>query len=146
MLKKFVAPVLVAGLLLGGVATAAGAASATTPPTSGAVVTHPGGHHGIRVWLKAHRRQLRKAGLAISAKTIGVTPEALRAELKSGRSIAEVAGEHGVCAQTVVSALVSAADARIDQAVAAGTLTSTQAATIKAALPTRLTKAVNHVF
>ncbi len=146
MLKKFVAPVLVVGLLLGGVATAAGAASTATPPTTGAVVTHPGSHHGIRVWLKAHRRQLRKAGLAISAKAIGVTPQALRADLKSGKSIAEVAGEHGVSAQTVVSALVTAADTRIDQAVAAKTLTSAEAATIKAALPTRLTKAVNHVF
>jgi urease alpha subunit len=146
VLKKFVAPVLVAGLLLGGVATAAGATSATTPPTTGAVVTHPGSHHGIKLWLKAHRRQLRKAGLAISAKTIGVTPQALRAELKSGKSVAEVAGEHGVSAQTVVDAWTSAADARIDQAVAAKTLTSAEAAKIKAALPARLTKAVNHVF
>ena len=48
-----------------------------------------------------------------------MTPQALRAELKSGKSVADVAGEHGVSAQTVVNALVGAADARIDKAVAA---------------------------
>jgi urease alpha subunit len=145
VLKKFIAPVVIAGLLLGGAATAAGAAATTTPGT-GAVVTHPGTHHGVKGWLKAHRRQLRQAGLAISAKTSGVTPQALRAELTSGKSVAEVAGEHGVSAQTVVDALVSAADTRIDQAVAAHKLTSTEASAIKAALPPRLTKAVDHVF
>jgi hypothetical protein len=143
---KFVAPAVVAGLLLGGgVAATAGTASAAAPAPATAAAT-TGTHHAVKVWLRAHRRQLRKAGLAISAKAIGVTPAALRTELTSGKSVAEVAGEHGVSAQTVVNALISAADTRIGQAVTAGTLTSTEAAAIKAALPARLTKAVNHVF
>jgi DNA-binding CsgD family transcriptional regulator len=145
--KKFVAPVVIAGLLSGGVAATAGTASATTPaPSTAAGVPATGGHHGVKAWLRAHRRQLRKAGLVISAQAIGVTPQALRVELQSGKSVAEVAGEHGVSVQTVVNALTSAADARVAQAVAAHKLSATQAAAIKAALPQRLTKAVNHVY
>jgi transposase-like protein len=144
VLKKLVAPVVIAGLLVGGGLTATAAtASAAAPAAAAPAAT---GHHAVKAWLKAHRRQLRKAGLEISAKAIGVTPQALRAELKSGKSVAQVAGEHGVSAQTVENAVLSAADARIDQAVAAGKLTSTEAATIKAALPAAVSKAVNHVF
>ena len=144
MFKKFVAPVVIAGVLLGGAATAAtaGTASAATPATATATT----GHHALKTWLKAHRRQIRRAALAVSAKTIGITPQALRAELKSGKSVAQVAGEHGVTAQTVIGALVGAADTRIDQAVSDHKLTSDQAAKLKAALPARVTKAVNHVF
>jgi urease alpha subunit len=142
--KKFVAPVVIVGVLLGGGATlAAGPASAAAPT---AAATAPAGHHALRAWLKAHRHQIRKDALAVSAKSIGVTPQALRAELKSGKSVATVAGEHGVSTQTVVTALVNAADARVDQAVKVGKLTSDQAAKIKAALPARVTKAVNHTF
>lgn len=143
MFKKFVAPIVVAGLLVGGAVTAtAGPASAATPATA----TATSGHHALKVWLKAHRRQLRKAGLAISAKAIGVSPQVLLAELKSGKSVAEVAGEHGVSSQTVVNALVSAADARVDHAVTTDRVTSTEASKIKAALPALVTRAVNHVF
>jgi hypothetical protein len=141
VLKKFVAPVVIAGVLLGGAVTA-GTASAATP----AAATATTGHHALKAWLKAHRHQIRKAAVAISAKTIGVTSQDLVTELKSGKSVAAVAGEHGVSAQTVVNALVSAADARIDQAVTANKLTAAQAGKIKAALPARVTKAVNHVF
>lgn len=143
MFKKLFAPIVIASVLLGGAAATAGTASAATP--AAATATTPG-HPALKAWLKAHRHQLRKAGLIISAKAIGVTPQALRAELKSGKSVADVAGEHGVSAQTVVDALNSAVDARIDKAVAAKTLTTEQAAAIKAAAPAWLTKAVNHVF
>jgi hypothetical protein len=147
MLKKIVAPVIVAGVLLGG-AVSMGTASAATPTTSAntATATTPAGHPKVRAWLRAHRRRLRREGAAISAKTIGVTTQDLVTELRSGKSVAEVAGEHGVSVQTVVNALVSAADARVDQAVANHKLTSAQGTTIKAKLPTWATKAVNHVF
>lgn len=146
MFKKIVAPVVIAGVLLGGAATlTAGTASAATPATA-ATATTAAGHHALKTWLRAHRRQIRKAALAVSAKAIGMTPQALKAELKSGKSVATVAGEHGVSTQTVVTAVVNAADSQVDKAVTAGKLTSDQAAKIKAALPARVTKAVNHTF
>ncbi len=152
MLKKVLAPVVLVGALLGG-ALAAGTASAATPGTASPSITAApaatpatAGKQGAHGWLRNHRRQLRRAGAAISAKTIGVTTKALVTELRSGKSVAQVAGEHGVSTQTVVDALVSAADARVDKAVSNQKLTSAQAATIKAKLPALVAKAVNHVF
>ncbi len=143
MFKKFVAPVVIAGVLLGGATAAtAGVASAAAPTTASA----PAGHHALKTWLHAHRHKIRRAALAVSAKAIGISPQALRTELKSGKSVAQVAGEHGVGAQAVIGALVDAADARIDQAVTNHKLSSDQATMIKGALPTRVAKAVNHVF
>jgi transposase-like protein len=151
LFKKFVAPAVIGISLLGGVAaagvTTAGVAAAATPGTTAtATATATTSRHAARAWVKAHRQQLRKAGLAISAKAIGITSSQLATELRSGKSIAQVAGEHNVSAQTVVTDLVNAADAKVDQAVTANRLTAAQGAKIKAALPNLITKAVNHVF
>ena len=64
------------------------------------------------------RRRAVHAAVEVSAKTIGVTPEALRDAIKSGQSVAEVATAHNVDPSTVVNALVTAGTARIDKAVA----------------------------
>ncbi len=142
MLKKIIAPVVIGGALLGGVATAGTAYAATAPASTAA---HTGTGQG-RAWLRAHRKELRKAGLDLSAKTIGVTPQALRADLKAGNSVAGVATQHNVSPQTVVNAVVGAADSRLNQAVTDHQLTSTQAGKIEAKLPGLVTKVVNHTF
>ncbi len=144
MIKKVIAPVVIAGALLGGVAAGSTAYAAT--PATAASATAQTGKHQLQVWLKAHRKEIRKAGLDVSAQTIGVTPQALRAELKSGKSVAQVAGEHNVAVQTVETALTSAIDTKVDQAAMANKLTAAQAAAIKAAVPARVAKAVNHTF
>jgi hypothetical protein len=141
MLKKTIASLVVGGALLGGVASAGTAYAAA--PTATATASSSTAGHPLRTWLKAHRKEIRKAGIDISAKTIGVTPKALVTELRSGKSVAQVAGEHGVNAQTVVNALVGAADTKVDQAVTSGKLTSAQAAKIKAVLPGYIAKAVD---
>ena len=141
--RKIIAPVAIAGALLGGVA--AGTAAYASAPSVTASAREQVGHHHLRAWVHAHRKQLRRDGVAISAKTIGISPEALVTELRSGKSIADVAGEHNVSAQTVVNALTYAADSRINRAVAGHTLTEVQAKKIEARLPTRLTKAVDRV-
>ncbi len=141
--KKVIASVVIAGALLGGIAvgTAAYASSPSAPP-SAATQTRA---HPLHAWVQAHRRELRRDGVAISAKTIGVSPQALVAELRSGKSIAEVASQHGVDAQSVVNALDGAADAKISQAVTNHKLTEAQAKAIEAKLPARLTKAVDRI-
>jgi len=144
MLKKIVAPVVIAGALLGAGLAASTSAYAAAPPTAASVTVHAS-KQSLRAWLRAHRVELRREGAAISAKTIGVTPQVLLSELRSGKSIAQVAGEHNVSAQTVVNALDSAADTKIAQAVTDHTLTQTQAQKIEAALPKYLTAAVNRV-
>ncbi len=143
MLKKFVAPVVVTGALLGGLA-ASTSAYAATPPAAASGTAHAG-KQPLRAWLRTHRVEIRHEGALISAETIGVTPQVLLSELHSGKSIAEVAGEHNVSPQTVVDALDSAADAKITQAVTGHTLTQTQAQKIEAVLPKYLTSAVNRV-
>lgn len=144
MFRKIIAPVVIGGVLLGGVASSgvAYAATASTPSAS----TSKASAGQIRAWVRGHRRELRKAGLDISAKTIGITPQTLKADLKAGNSIAGVATQHGVTPQTVVNALVSAADGKVNSAVTAGKLTSTQASAIEAKLPTVVTKIVDHTF
>ncbi len=143
--KKIILPVVIVGSLLGGVAagTAAYASSPSTPTV--AATPAQSAKHPLHAWLRAHRRELRREGVAISAKTIGMAPKALVTELRTGQSIAEVAEEHNVTAQTVVDALTNAADSEINQAVTDHKLTSAQAQKIEARLPARLSKAVNRV-
>jgi transposase-like protein len=89
------------------------------------------------------RRHARRAGFKIAAETIGVPAKDLLTAVKGGSSIATVAQRHGVAAQAVVDAVVNAANAKLDAAVAAGKLDADRAATIKERLPERVTNAVN---
>jgi hypothetical protein len=146
---KIIAPLVVGGALLVGVASA-GAAGASTPanrPAATATVAPAAsGAHTLRAWAKAHRREIRRLGVAVSAKAIGVTPKALVAELRTGTSIAAVAAQHGVSAQTVEGDLVTAADTAINRAVADHQLSAARATKLEAAVPGYVTKAVNHTF
>jgi len=144
--NKVIAPIVIGGALLIGVASAGTAAAGTPTSTPAATATAKAGTHTVRTWVRAHRREIRRFGVVTSAKAIGVTPKALVAELRTGTSIAAVAAAHGVGAQTVVNDLVTAADARIDQAVTGHKLSAATAKAIEAALPGYVTKAVNHTF
>jgi hypothetical protein len=142
MLKKLIAPVVIGGVLLGSLAMG-GVATAATPPTAPAAHVRA---HEARQWLRAHRKGLRAEGLTISASTIGLAPQTLKSDLKSGKSIAQVAATNGSSAAAVESALTTAADAAVTQAEKAGTLTAAQAGKFEAKLPARIDKLVNHVF
>ncbi len=126
-----------------GLPTVAGAATTTTPP---APARATGAHHGLRVWLEAHRRGIREELVSVSASTIGIQPQELVTELRSGMSIADVATRHDVTAQTVVDALVKAFDTRVQAAVTDGKITAARGQEIEGRLPSLATLAVNHVF
>ncbi|MGO8872294.1 MAG: hypothetical protein ACLQPH_13005 [Acidimicrobiales bacterium] len=146
MFKKTLASIVVGGTLLSGVA-AAGTAYASTPPAAAtAASASPSTSHPLAAWLRHHRRAVRQAVLSTSATAIGVAPTDLASELKSGKSIEQVAAEHGVATTTVTNSLESAADAELAHAVSAHKLTSTEAGAIEAALPGYAAKVVNHVF
>jgi hypothetical protein len=53
--------------------------------------------------------------LDTAAKTIGVSEQDLRSALRDGKSVADVATEHGVAGEKVVDALVAEATAKLDQ-------------------------------
>lgn len=148
MLKKLLVPLAITGVLAAG-GVSVGAAYAGTPaPVSAAHsgVTASGGRQHLRTWLRAHRREIRRHGVMVSAKAIGVTPQALVAELRSGHSIADVAAQHNVGLQTVIGALTTAVTAKVNAAVSDHKLTAAQAQAIESALPRYLTKAVNRIF
>ncbi len=83
-------------------------------------------------------------GIKPVADAIGITPEQLLTELRSGKSIADVAKAHSVSEAKVVAAIEAEANKRIDDAVAKGRLTSDQAAKIKAKLHDGIVKMVEH--
>jgi hypothetical protein len=118
----------VAGALLGTPATSGAQDSTTTTVASSA----PGNHlRGPAARRGAHAfRAARRAGLEAAAKALDMTPEALRSELRSGKSIADVADEKDVPVQTVIDAVVAAEKARLEAEIAK--------------LPDQVTTWVNH--
>lgn len=108
--------------------------SATVTPAPGDRPDGPGRHHGPRGG---------RPNLAVVATALGVTEAELKAELRAGQAIAQVADSRGVALQGVIDALVADATEHIDQAVADGDLTAERAEALKAELPDRMTHFVN---
>jgi hypothetical protein len=88
-------------------------------------------------------RTLARGQFEVAAGAIGVAPSDLRVEFARGRSIAEVAGAHGVPVETVVAAVVADATAKIDRSVADGKTPPRAAARIKPRLPAWATRMVH---
>jgi hypothetical protein len=140
MFKKLMPPVVIGGALLASLAVG-GVANAATPTANPAV--HAGTHNAHKSTV---HRKLRMEALKTSATTIGISPQTLWADLKTGKSISQVASANGSSAGAVESALVSAADQAVNKAQASGRITSTQASTLEARIPARIDRLVNHVF
>lgn len=79
--------------------------------------------------VERHRFRHKGERLATAADALGISEDELKAALRDGKSIADVAEEQGVDVQTVIDALVTAATERL--------------AEIEAALPERVTELVN---
>ena len=105
-MKKLVATLSLAGLLVAGSAGAALAQDGGTPPTAGADA--PTEHPRVR-----HR--VVKHAAKVAADTIGIPATELRDQLKAGKTIAQVAQEHGVDPATVVDAIVQARTAKVQE-------------------------------
>ena len=112
-----------------GIASAQTDGSTTTPPpAASAEGRHPHRHHALRI------------ALDTAATTLGMSEGDLRAQLRDGKSLAEIAGDK---TDALISALVAAANGRIDAAVADGKLTQAEADARKANLTERITALVN---
>jgi ribosomal protein S20 len=121
-MRKLVATVAVAGLVVAGGASVAAAAG---PGPGGR------GHGAIRV-----------AGQT-AASTIGISPAELRSQVQGGKTVAQIATDHGVDPSTVVNAIVTALTQQIDQRAAAGTIDANRAAQAKQKLPDLASRFVN---
>ncbi len=87
----------------------------------------------------------RAAEAAAAAKALGLTEAELRTQLRSGKSLADIAAAQKVSVDTLVKALVDAAKAHLAADVKAGRLTQAQADKIAANLTQRITDRVTHV-
>jgi prolyl-tRNA editing enzyme YbaK/EbsC (Cys-tRNA(Pro) deacylase) len=84
-----------------------------------------------------------REGLADLADVIGISTDDLRAALRDGQTLAQVAEANGVDRQQVVDALVANGTERLDAAVAAGRIDHATADERKASLPDRAADLVN---
>lgn len=76
---------------------------------------------------KSRDGDVRQAIVDAAAKAFGLTTAELRAQLRSGQTIAQLAQSKGTTEQAVVDAALAAAKTQLDQKAAAGTLTQAQA-------------------
>jgi hypothetical protein len=135
-----------AGVAIAGAASSSAPTSAPTAVTSaGAKAEKPavadrGARHHRR---HRHHRRLRALVRKVVTDTIGIDRKTLRRELRSGKTIGEIAGAHNVEPTVVVNALVTAATTKLDAAASAGKITTDRAHKIEARLPDRFTKLVD---
>jgi len=83
------------------------------------------------------------AGLKTVTSYLGITQAQLMTEMRSGKTLAQVATAHGKTAAGLVAALSAAEKAQLDKAVAAKHLTAAQEKAILDKMPTLLNNLVN---
>jgi hypothetical protein len=81
--------------------------------------------------------------LDAAANYLGLTEAQLQSELQSGKSLAQIAKDHGKSADGLVNALVADAKQKLDAAVTAGRLTKDEETQILNGLKDRITNLVN---
>ena len=79
-----------------------------------------------------------------AAGIIGISEDDLKNAVKSGKSIAEAAKEKGISEAELTEKLLAKRLEKIDEAVKAGRWTEEKAEKVKASLPDRLKRLVNH--
>ncbi len=103
--------------------------------------------HPLRSALGARAHALRARGIvAAVAGYLGVTAPQLKTELMGGKTLAQVATEHGKTVAGLEQAITSAVKARLDKAVAAGLITSQREQAVLTRLANHLDAIVNHSF
>ncbi len=97
-----------------------------------------------RMELRQEERAARHAEKVESiTDALGISADELQAAREAGQSVADIAAAQGVELQSVIDALVSDAQARIDVKVAAGDIDAERAAEISDSLVERVTARVN---
>ncbi|MDQ6746218.1 MAG: hypothetical protein M3Z27_09440 [Actinomycetota bacterium] len=101
--------------------------------------------HGGTPWLNAralHRHGGGK-GLSAAATYLGLTRHELRQQLRSGKSLAQIAAAQGKSAAGLQAAMLAAIKTRLDKAVADGAITMAQEQKVLAKAPERLQRLIN---
>ena len=134
-MKRLLVVVTAAGLLvLGSVGVAAAQTTGgTTNPSNPPSASSP----------KGHKARVARGVLKVSAQTLGVSPRDLVSGLCSGQTLAQEASAHGKTADDLITAIVKAADQRIEANEKAGKITQAQATKRMAKIKTQATKVVD---
>ena len=139
--------ILVAGALLTGVGgTAATAAFADTDTSTASTVTAsstPSASSGSSTQGQGSARLIRAATAKAAAKLLGLSTDQLRTALQQGQSLAQLATQHGITVDSLVTGMVNAAKTELATAVTDGRLTQAQADAITKTLTVRITDRVN---
>jgi len=98
----------------------------------------PGGHGG-----PGGLRMMITNDIAAAAAYVGTTEADLRTKLQAGQTLAQIATAAGKTRDGLIAAMVADGNAKIDAALAAGTITAAQAAEKKAALTAHVTAEVD---
>jgi hypothetical protein len=91
------------------------------------------------------RQVLREAGQQVSA-ALGISTDELRHELRSGKTLNQLADEHGVDSAVIEGILLDIVNQRVDQAVAEDRITETRAAEIRERAPERIEALMDRTF
>lgn len=142
--------ILVAGALVTGVgATAATAAfadtdtSATSTVTASSTPSTPSPSSGSSGQGQGSARLIRAATAKAAAKLLGLSTDQLRTALQKGQSLAQLATQHGITVDSLVTGMVNAAKTELATAVSDGRLTQAQADALTKTLTVRITDRVN---
>lgn len=135
-MKKAVAAGLIGLTALGATAIVPNIAEAQEAPTQ----EEREARHAER---QTNREERRAERVAVLTDALGVGEDVLQAAREAGQSIADVATEQGVPVEDVVSAIVDAQSAHIQDRVVAGDLTQDEANERIAGLAERVTERVN---
>src|SRR5207244_3466814 len=136
---------MVAGLALIGTGGAFAAQSHGSGPSSTQVAkTHFSPGSGTAPSFGSSGVPAQAAAMAdTAAGYLGLTRDELIAQVKSGKTLAQVAVAQGKSVDGLINALIAAGTAQLDKRVADGTLTAAQRDTIVSQLKTRVTAFVN---
>jgi hypothetical protein len=133
---------------------AAGVAALAATVLVGAVLAGPAlahGGHGQRAGFSGARaggggcgcRAGSLVSLDVAANALGLTSVQLRADLKSGQSLAQIAAAAGKSIDTVATAITTAATSTLNAAVASGSLTAGQAQAVLIGVPQQVATLVS---
>ncbi|GMA58664.1 hypothetical protein C7445_1043 [Alicyclobacillus sacchari] len=110
---------------------------------NGKLPNHPAGfHHGG--W--GAKFDFQGSILSTAAQDLNLSTSALESDLKSGKTLAEIASTQGVSTSTLISDLESSIQSDLNTAVSNGTLTATQETNIQSRLDSWITNWVNGTF
>ena len=98
-------------------------------------VTHPAAKLVVGI-------RLRVGVVRVAAQYLGLTPQQLRSEIRSGSTLAQVTAASGKTASGLEQAVQTAVTTRLDRAVAAGRLTSQREQSLLTKLQARLDAAL----